>query len=103
VDCFLYVLVLPRATWPTKVLPSQLAQVKRGGGGVGSSFDGSQGVDSQDILNIPDIDFATFQLFPDQNTYSPTSSKIVPPSADFNGTVAQGVAWIEAQADSAKA
>jgi mannan endo-1,4-beta-mannosidase len=79
------------------------SQVKRGGGGVGSSFDGSQGVDSQDILNIPDIDFATFQLFPDQNTYSPTSSKIVPPSADFNGTVAQGVAWIEAQADSAKA
>ena len=28
-------------------------------------YNGAFGVDSQDILNAPDIDFGTFQLFPD--------------------------------------
>jgi mannan endo-1,4-beta-mannosidase len=103
VVCILYVLVSPRTLWPTKVLNSQPAQVKRGGGGVGSSFDGSQGVDSEDILGIPEIGFATFQLFPDQNSYSTIASAHIPPSSDFDGTVQQGVAWIQAQADSARA
>jgi mannan endo-1,4-beta-mannosidase len=85
------------------VLNSQPAQVKRGGGGVGSSFDGSQGVDSEDINNIPEIGFSTFQLFPDQNSYSTIASAHIPPRSDFNGTVQQGVAWIQAQADSARA
>ncbi|KAK7446367.1 hypothetical protein VKT23_014573 [Stygiomarasmius scandens] len=31
--------------------------------GVGSAFDGSQGVDSEDIVSIPQIGFSTFQLF----------------------------------------
>ncbi|KAN0137347.1 hypothetical protein V8E53_004792 [Lactarius tabidus] len=82
---------------------SASSQVKRGGGGVGSSFDGSQGVDSEDILNIPEIGFGTFQLFPDQNSYSTIASAHIAPSSDFNGTVQQGVAWIQAQADSARA
>ncbi len=36
---------------------------------VGSAFDGSAGVDSEDIMNIPEIGYSTFQFFPDQNTY----------------------------------
>jgi mannan endo-1,4-beta-mannosidase len=103
VVCILYVLVLPRAIWLTKVLPSQPAEAKRWSGGVGSAFDGSQGVDSEDILNIPEIDFGSFQLFPDQNSYSTIASPFSPPSANFNETVKQGIAWIEAQAASAKA
>ncbi|KAF9526289.1 glycoside hydrolase family 5 protein [Crepidotus variabilis] len=38
----------------------------------GSSFDGSYGVDTEDILAVPCIDFGSFQLFPDQNNYFPT-------------------------------
>jgi mannan endo-1,4-beta-mannosidase len=72
-------------------------------GSVGSSFDGSHGVDSQDILSIPEIGFGTFQLFSDQNSYSTIASEFTPPNTDFNGTVEQGVAWIKVQAASAQA
>lgn len=60
----------------------------------GSAFDGSQGVDSQDILNIPDISFGTFQLFPDQNSYGIDD----PTLPAFNNTVNQGLAWIKQHA-----
>ncbi|KAF8163296.1 glycoside hydrolase family 5 protein [Crassisporium funariophilum] len=62
--------------------------------GVGPGFDGSQGIDSEDILNIPQIGFGTFQLFPDQNQYG-----IDDPSLPaFNNTVLQGIEWIQAHA-----
>ncbi|KAG1837622.1 glycoside hydrolase family 5 protein [Suillus subalutaceus] len=35
---------------------------------IGPTTDGSYGVDSQDILNIPNIGFGSFQVFPDQNS-----------------------------------
>lgn len=79
------------------------AEAKRGSGGVGSAFDGSSGVDSQDILSIPEIGFGSFQLFPDQNSYSTVGTQPTPPSSDFNGTVQQGTAWIQAQAAAALA
>ncbi|THH10210.1 hypothetical protein EW145_g1499 [Phellinidium pouzarii] len=68
---------------------------------VGAAFDGSSGVDSQDILNIPTIGFGAFQLFPDQNNYA------VPGESDpnlpaFNNTVEEGVAWIQLQAQLAQ-
>jgi len=59
---------------------------------LGPAFDGSQGVDSQDIINIPDLDFGTFQLFPDQNSYGMDDPNLPP----FNNTVNQGLAWIQA-------
>jgi mannan endo-1,4-beta-mannosidase len=62
--------------------------------GSGSAFDGSQGVDSQDILNIPDISFGTFQLFPDQNSYGMDD----PTLPAFNNTINQGLAWIQQHA-----
>ncbi|PPQ86241.1 hypothetical protein CVT25_005570 [Psilocybe cyanescens] len=63
--------------------------------GVGSAFDGSQGVDSEDILNIPQISYSTFQLFPDQNSYGLDDPNL----PEFNNTVNQGLAWIRAHAD----
>ncbi|TFK18372.1 mannanase [Coprinopsis marcescibilis] len=38
----------------------------------GRSFDGSYGVDTEDLIAIPDIDFGSFQLFPDQTEYFPS-------------------------------
>ncbi|KIK57840.1 glycoside hydrolase family 5 protein [Collybiopsis luxurians FD-317 M1] len=58
--------------------------------GVGSAFDGSQGVDSEDILNIPQIGFGSFQLFPDQNSYGVDD----PSLPAFNNTLQSGLDWI---------
>lgn len=58
--------------------------------GTGPMFDGSTGVDSQDILAIPQVDFGTVQLFPDQNSYG-TDDPTLPP---FNNTLNQGLDWI---------
>jgi len=60
---------------------------------VGSAFDGSQGVDSQDILGIPEIGFGSFQLFPDQNSYGPDD----PSLPAFNNTLQNGLNWIITQ------
>jgi mannan endo-1,4-beta-mannosidase len=59
-------------------------------------------VDSEDILNAPDIDFGTFQLFPDQINYGITGTEVQAPSSDFNNTLNQTNTWIRAQADSSQ-
>ena len=68
-----------------------------------SAFNGAFGVDSQDILNAPDIDFGTFQLFPDSVNYGAkgTATDVQPPSGQFGKTVNDTVDWIKAQAQSA--
>ncbi|KAF8201842.1 glycoside hydrolase family 5 protein [Pholiota molesta] len=63
--------------------------------GVGSAFDGSQGVDSEDILNIPNMGFGAFQLFPDQNFYGVSD----PTLPAFNNTVKIGLDWIARHAE----
>jgi mannan endo-1,4-beta-mannosidase len=65
---------------------------------VGPAFDGSSGVDSEDIINIPQIGYGSFQLFPDQNNYGPDDPNI----PAFNNTVDQGVAWIQSHAMTAQ-
>lgn len=65
--------------------------VRRQGEVLGPAFDGSHGVDTEDILNIPSVAFSTFQLFTDQNTYSPPDSGLDP----FNATVQVGLDWIQ--------
>ncbi|TFK76450.1 glycoside hydrolase family 5 protein [Pluteus cervinus] len=62
--------------------------------GVGPAFDGSQGVDSEDILSIPQIGFGTFQLFPDQDTYGFDDPSLSP----FDNVVQIGTNWIQRQA-----
>jgi len=59
-----------------------------------TSYDGFHGVDSEDILNIPEIGFSTFQLFPDQNAYATTDPNL----PAFNRTVQSGIEWIKTQA-----
>ncbi|KAF9264690.1 glycoside hydrolase family 5 protein [Marasmius fiardii PR-910] len=66
--------------------------------GVGSAFDGSHGVDSQDILAIPDIGFSSFQLFPDQNSYGVDDPNLSP----FDNVVQNGVEWIKQHATAAQ-
>jgi mannan endo-1,4-beta-mannosidase len=78
-----------------------LAKAKRQTSGGGVAFNGVFGVDSEDILNSPDIDIGTFQLFPDQISYSTTGTECETPSKDFDGTLDQTVAWIHKQAQSA--
>jgi mannan endo-1,4-beta-mannosidase len=66
--------------------------------GIGSAFDGSHGVDSEDIISIPQIGFGSFQLFPDQNGYGPTD----PTLPAFNQTLQAGLDWIQRHADAAR-
>lgn len=63
--------------------------------GVGPSFDGSSGVDAEDILNIPEIGYGSFQYFPDQNSYGPDDPNL----PAFNNTVQTGLSWIQTHAE----
>ncbi|KAF8077951.1 glycoside hydrolase family 5 protein [Lyophyllum atratum] len=66
----------------------------------GPAFDGSHGVDSEDIINIPQIGFGSFQLFPDQFDYATGSlDTSLPP---FNQTLQIGLDWIRAHAAAGK-
>jgi len=58
--------------------------------GTGVNFDGSTGVDGEDILNIPEIGFGSFQLFPDQDSLGNDD----PDLPLFNNTLQQGLDWI---------
>lgn len=63
--------------------------------GVGPAFDGSSGVDSEDIINIPQIGYGSFQYFPDQNSYGPDDPNL----PAFNNTVQTGLSWIQSHAE----
>jgi len=79
------------------------AEAKRQNNGGAVAFNGVLGVDSQDILNAPHIDFGTFQLFPDQNNYGTTGVENQDPSVDFATMLAQTTAFITSQVQSAQA
>ncbi|KAF8654137.1 hypothetical protein AX16_003668 [Volvariella volvacea WC 439] len=64
--------------------------------GLSAAFNGAHGVDSEDIGNIPDIGFSSFQLFPDQNDYGRPKD---PNLSDFENNVQSGLDWIRRQAD----
>lgn len=66
---------------------------------IGSTTDGSSGVDSQDILNIPNIGFGSFQVFPDQESYGPDDPNLDPVA----NKIASSLAWINQSAQSAAA
>ncbi|EGN92442.1 glycoside hydrolase family 5 protein [Serpula lacrymans var. lacrymans S7.3] len=75
------------------------AAKRQGTQDIGPTYTGAYGVDSQDILNIPQIGFGSFQLFPDQQQYEPNDPNLSP----YENIVNQGVAWIIQQAQSAAA
>jgi len=62
----------------------------------GSAFDGSYGVDTEDILAIPSIDFGSFQLFPDQTKYFPKTSDS--PATEYIG---DGGKWVAVHSNTA--
>jgi len=66
--------------------------------GVGSAFDGSSGVDCEDISGIPEIGFLTFQLFPDQNSYGAADPNLSP----LNNTIQTGISWIKSHAQAGR-
>ena len=77
---------------------SDADHVRRQDSSLGSAYDGSYGVDTEDILGIPQIAFSTFQMFPDQFQYAPTD----PSLSSYNNTIQMGIEWIEKQAQTAK-
>jgi len=81
---------LIRGAWVTSRKPRQVTHV-------GPAFDGTYGVDTEDILNSPSVDFSSFQYFPDQNVYSQSQTNTG--SDDFSSTVQQGIEWIQQHAD----
>lgn len=66
---------------------------------IGPTTDGSTGVDSQDILNIPNIGFGSFQVFPDQNVYAPNDPNLSP----VQNKIQSSLTWIQQSAQSAAA
>ncbi|TFK29928.1 glycoside hydrolase family 5 protein [Coprinopsis marcescibilis] len=62
---------------------------------LGSQLDGSFGVDSEDILNIPQIGFGSFQLFPDQNPYGADDPDLTP----LENLIQKGDEWIRLHAE----
>jgi len=63
----------------------------------GRSFDGSYGVDTEDIMSIPSIDFGSFQLFPDQVTYFPD------PQPNFAiKAIVDGGKWVATHSNTAR-
>jgi len=64
--------------------------------GIGSAFNGAQGVDSEDIVSIPQIGFGSFQLFPDQFSYGLQEP---PGPLSFDESLAVGLDWIQRQAE----
>jgi len=52
----------------------ELAFKRQDDGGDGGGYDGSQGVDSEDIGSAPDIDYSSYQWYPDQNSYGGAGS-----------------------------
>ncbi|KAJ3563399.1 hypothetical protein NP233_g8962 [Leucocoprinus birnbaumii] len=65
---------------------------------VGSSFDGSQGVDSEDIMNIPGIGLSSFMFLPDQNSYGPDDPNL----SRLDNILQQGLTWIRLQAEASQ-
>jgi len=63
----------------------------------GPTFDGSFGVDTQDIISVPCIDFGSFQLFPDQVHYFPGGNRSFATTA-----IIQGNEWVSLHATTSR-
>ena len=71
---------------------------KRQSNTFGPDFDGSFGVDSEDLANAPGVDFSSFQYFPDQNTFGPNGEIDL---TDANNIAQNGVDWVNLHAETA--
>jgi len=80
---------------PKLYAPSN-AKAKRDFSPTGPAFDGSFGVDTEDIIAIPCIDFGSFQLFPDQVQYFTDT-----PANHTIANIGVGNAWATRHSDTA--
>jgi len=51
--------------------PKDAIRKRQSNNGIGPDFDGSFGIDTEDLANIPAVDFSSLQFFPDQITFGP--------------------------------
>ena len=73
--------------------PDYNSDYKRRSNTLGPLFDGSFGIDTEDLANTPGIDFSTLQYFPHQNTNSPDGDII--DLTDPCNIAQSGVDWVE--------
>ena len=66
---------------------------------LGPLFDGSFGVDTEDLANAPGIDFATLQYFPDQTTFGPNGEIDL---SDPRNIAQNGVDWVKLHGNTGK-
>lgn len=71
---------------------------KRQSNSFGPAFDGSFGVDTEDLANTPGIDFGSLQFFPDQNTFGPDGAI---DTHNITNVIQNGVDWINLHAQTA--
>ncbi len=65
----------------------------------GPIFDGSFGIDTEDLANAPGIDFTTLQYYPDQTPFGPNGDI----DLDDPGNIAQdGADWVKLHAKTGK-
>ncbi|KAJ3039581.1 hypothetical protein HDV00_012038 [Rhizophlyctis rosea] len=55
----------------------------------GPAFDGTRGVDNEDIINTPDTSFRDTQRFPDQDQFAPSA-----PNTEYNNNNPVNIPWI---------
>jgi len=72
------------------------SKAKRDFSPVGPAFDGSFGVDTEDIISIPTIDFGSFQYFPDEICYFKDT-----PANRTTAEIASGSHWVIRHSDTA--
>lgn len=98
-----------RGSWSAPVASFKRINSRQDSSSVGPGYDGSYTVDTEDIGNIPTIDYQTFQFFPDQNTYSANGQETSGPppggagGANFQQTVQAGADWITNHAETSQA
>ena len=85
---------------PTKYPDHQDTDHKSQSHTLGPIFDGSFGIDAEDLANAPGIDFTTLQYFPDQTTFGPNGEIDL---SDPHNIAQNGVDWVELHANTGKA
>ena len=65
----------------------------------GAVFDGSFGIDTEDLVNIPTIDFSTLQYFPHQQTSGPNGEIDL---FDPDNIAQNGIDWVKLHAKTGK-
>jgi len=66
---------------------------------LGPIFDGSFGIDTEDLINCPGIDFSTLQYYPDQTPFGPDGDINL---LDPRNVAQNGVDWVKLHAKTGK-